>query len=891
MLSEATSQPISLTAKPNILDGTTQPQDWGYGVSLSALGLTPSSPAAAIVYQSKGFAVAGGRYDSQLEFDAATNRSEQFILDFDTTITEATIKLGQMSAKEWQGLAETGKWSAHDEFGNVVASDILDPTDNGKASGRNQYTFDIGTSDETEFSRIVIEATAYGNGVGKRTNNNSDFNLLGVDFVPSSDYGDKEPPTQTVEDPSPTNDTPSIVKPQPISQETPVVVSKPLPANPTPTVSEPDDKDVPTVSQPASKPNLPQGTQLWSQLNPPANGRVFVAQGETLILDTDTANLGGVIVEGDLIFSETFKDTNKNGSLDFTADWLLVRKGGNLEIGTEDNPYEADTTITLDGADEDVMGMGMGGRFIIAAGTAADGTESRISMHGIDGEKVSWTKLSTSVQKGSKVITLSERVDWEIGDEIIIAASGFDTNEAEKRTVVAVSGNKVTLDKALNYEHFGKQETIGGKTFDMRAEVGLLSRNIDIQGAEDSLKSEFGAHMMFMNGSAVQLSGIEVRRGGQIGKAARYPIHWHLGKDHAGDYLKNSAIYDSFHRGVVLHGVDNVEVESNVVYNVFSHAYVFSEDGNEWNNSLTNNLGLGVKRREDKDFAFPGARRSTQAEHRPSVFWGRNYYNPMVGNHAAGTVDGNGFHFDLRKSGYKNKQAIVNSSAPITFKGNVAHSNGTSKLGLAGYAPITRGHGLMMEVFGGKKSDSKIVFEDFTAYKNEVAGAWMEGKRQVLKNAKLADNSTGVITRRSTLEDSVITHTSSNKVGGVLGVDREFADATDLGGGVHVLLGRGGPTVRNTLFTDLKMPAFTIHRTANLGTEANVSGIKLQNAEPLYWYDYRRVPTTEAGVINDLDGSLSGTGVPSIIAGPSTNNNKKFFDESLNAFVIPKMPL
>ena len=632
--------------------------------------------------------------------------------------------------------------------------------------------------------------------------------------------------------------------------------------------------------------DLSNGPKLLSALNPKSNDRVFVAKGETLYVDTDTVNLGGVIVEGKLVFKENYIDKNNNGELDFIADWLLVRKGGLLEIGTKDNPYNSDVTITLDGADENVMNMGMGGRFIIASGTAEDGTESTISMHGIDGQKVSWTQLSTTAKKGSSTITLAETVDWEVGDEIVIAPSGFQAEEAEKRKIVAVNGKTVTLDKALNYEHFGKVETIGGKQFDMRAEVGLLSRNIDIQAPTDSMNSEFGAHMMFMDGSDIKISGIEVRRGGQIRKAGRYPIHWHLGGDHTGDYVKNSSIYDSFQRGIVLHGVQNVDVESNVVYNTFGHGYVFSEDGTEKGNKLKDNLGVLIKNRESStDFSFFNAKkqgRSTQSEHRNAVFWGRNYYNTMIGNHAAGTLDGNGFHLaDNRGTGSKGK-AYINLNDPIIFKDNVAHSNDRDRLKLSNYSPIASGNGLFIEDTNSKGT-SDIVFEGFTAYKNTVSGAWIEEDRHILKSSMLADNSSGVIMKDGRVQNTVISHQTSNTVGGTYGIDKGLV----LDGGIRVILGRNEFNIQDVTFANTVGPAIEIERETQVQDGSSVSGIKYEGNTPLplYWISK---DNTSQGSFVDSDGSLLRTNESTEIFGDLTEGiDKKYFNEEMNAFLVP----
>lgn len=614
----------------------------------------------------------------------------------------------------------------------------------------------------------------------------------------------------------------------------------------------------------------------WSELAPQTDSRVVIAKGEKVLLDQDTLNLGGVIVEGELIFSEDFTDTNGNGELDFTADWLLVRNGGRLEIGTESNPYEADTTITLDGVDEDVMGMGMGGRFIIASGTANDGTESTISMHGIDGEKVDWTQLSAHADKGDKVITLAETVDWEVGDEIVIAPSGFDANEAEKLTVVAVNGNKVTLDKALKYDHFGETEMVDGKLLDMRAEVGLLSRNIDIQGAKDSLESEFGAHMMFMDGSSVQLSGIEIQRGGQVGKKARYPVHWHLGGDHGGDYIKNSSIHDSFQRGIVVHSVENVNVESNVTYNVFSHAYVFSEDGDEVGNTFTNNLAVLTKSRPEDQFSFQSGIRdnpSKQGEQRASGFWGRNYHNPMVGNHSAGTLDGIGFFFDTVFSTTKLGRSLRSVNDPVVFADNLAHSNsGDSLKGKRLYPLLTRGLGLMVNRYKAK-INSDVVFQDFTTYKNDTSGVWIENENHVLKNAVIADSGSGVVVASSKIENVAINQDSTNNLGGEFGKDRPLPKARGFAafsGGINVIMPRiqsVSPTIKDVTFMNLDN-AVGIQQHVKFKPDATIGGTKLVNVgSSLRWDRHSTNPSFDPGVLVDLDGLLNGTGKRTRISG------------------------
>src|SRR5690606_19924590 len=189
------------------------------------------------------------------------------------------------------------------------------------------------------------------------------------------------------------------------------------------------------------------------------------------------------------------------------------------------------------------------------------------SLHG-DRENA-WTKLAKTAAKGSNRIEVLNAAGWRAGDEIVLASTDFNPRQAERRKITAVSGNTLTLDRPLEYMHFGEI------TYDVdeRGEVGLLTRNIRIQASEDADSTYFGGHIMAMVGSKMQVSGIELSRMGQHMTLARYPIHWHLNGDGKGQYVRNSAIHDTFNRCVTVHGTDNLRIENNVTYNTVGHCF------------------------------------------------------------------------------------------------------------------------------------------------------------------------------------------------------------------------------------------------------------------------------------------------------------------------------
>ncbi len=258
-----------------------------------------------------------------------------------------------------------------------------------------------------------------------------------------------------------------------------------------------------------------------------------------------------------------------------------LRAGGELQIGTEANPYRHNASITLTDnvKGEDINTMGDRG-IMLMRGT--------LNLHG-DREHI-WTKLAKTAKAGASSITVLDAKGWRKGDEIVLASTDFGPRQAERRTITAIKGNALTLDKPLAYMHFG-EITFG---VDERGEVGMLSRNIRIQASEDANQNYFGGHIMAMAGSKMFLDSIELSRMGQHMHLARYPIHWHIAGDGQGQYIRNASIHDTFNRCVTVHGTNNLRIENNVTYNTVGHCF-FLEDGIEHGNAFIKNLAIQTK--------------------------------------------------------------------------------------------------------------------------------------------------------------------------------------------------------------------------------------------------------------------------------------------------------
>src|SRR6202451_2325952 len=472
---------------------------------------------------------------------------------------------------------------------------------------------------------------------------------------------------------------------------------------------------------------------------PVAGAKVTIDAGKEVVLDVNTPPLNGLTINGKLSFAN-------NKDVELTTEWIMLH--GELAIGTEKAPHTRKATITFTNnvKGEDISGVG-GTTDRVDRGILLMG--GTLNLHG--DRTNSWTKLSSTANAGATSIQVLNAAGWRVGDEIVLASPDFDPRQAERRNIAAVSGNTITLDKKLDYMHFGKV------TFDVdeRGEVGMLSRNIVIQASPDADKTLFGGHIMAMVGSKMFVDGVELNRMGQNMHLARYPIHWHLIGDAQGQYIKNSAIHDTYSRCVTVHGTNYLDVENNVTYNNIGHCF-FLEDAVEHDNQFVHNLGILTKCHPDapcvgtnlgpfgaeggKNFDAAGQNAKDiliPSDNTASTFWITNPDNIYRDNVAAGS-DATGFWFALPEhpTGKFEGTEISKATWPRRtqvreFKGNTAHSNFDGFLFDRGPRPdghfAVGGHISLANPADANGPQVASVIEDFTSYKNRNGGLWRRG--------------------------------------------------------------------------------------------------------------------------------------------------------------------
>ena len=629
----------------------------------------------------------------------------------------------------------------------------------------------------------------------------------------------------------------------------------------------------------------------WSGGAVPAEGDVVtIGEGMEVVLDVSPPALNGINLDGTLTFAD-------GAELELTTEWIMNR--GKLEIGTESDPYRGNATITLTDKVPGENIMGMGDRGILMMG-------GHLNLHG--NRENSWTKLAATAEAGSTRIDVLDASGWRAGDTIVLASTDFNPRQAETRVIRSIRRNRITLDSPLQYMHFG-EITYG---VDERGEVGMLTRNIKVQASADAEESYFGGHIMAMAGSRMTVSGIELTRMGQHLTLARYPIHWHINGDVTGQYIRNSAIHDTFNRCVTIHGTDNLLVENNVTYNTVGHCF-FMEDGVETGNQVVSNLGIQTKCHptlacEPTNLA-PGRPVSNgqSSEHvllpsdnTASTFWITNPDNSYRDNVAAGS-DAIGYWFALPVhpiGAFEGTERSANTWPRRTnvreFSGNTAHSNFDGFMFDRGPNPDNTfsvvGSNYHVGYTDPSDPESQPLvshFENFTSYKNRNGGVWGRGELHLFTNLKVADSAIGFTHAAAAVGRTEYT----SKV-----IDSLFVGETDNIGNPstpdEIAYGRSLPNdmadfpirgyeyydlrhdVINTTFInyepnttrDAGALSYLMYTSFGMSTENSIEGAKFVNAKRVSFppvvrkwaSDFGRRNAWRGATIHDKDGSVGG---------------------------------
>jgi hypothetical protein len=213
-----------------------------------------------------------------------------------------------------------------------------------------------------------------------------------------------------------------------------------------------------------------------------------------------------------------------------------------------------------------------------------------------------------------------------------------ETTVEEVEVDYLIDDHTVVLKTDLRHQHVSETRvTPGGTTIDMRAQIALLSRNVIIQGDDQSEEQLFGMHTIAVHGGHLRVENTEVRNCGQARNLGRYCLHFHKSgyQPPPQSFIQSNSIHHGFQRATTIHGTTHALVQNNVAYKIMGHNF-FIEDGDEEYVQLEGNLGV-------ETIISPY---SLLSDCQAATFWTATPKN-IWRNNVAANSHGHGFWFEL----------------------------------------------------------------------------------------------------------------------------------------------------------------------------------------------------------------------------------------------------
>ncbi|XP_072025340.1 fibrocystin-L-like [Amphiura filiformis] len=356
---------------------------------------------------------------------------------------------------------------------------------------------------------------------------------------------------------------------------------------------QPQVPQVPTDERPETY-ILWSDTNSWPNSVPSDGADVTIKAGVWMVADTDLPKMGKLFIYGTLELDPT---------RDFVLDAVqILIQGGHFIAGWKDQPFTRNGKIILRGrhsTPEIVLPSGP------VLGSKALGVFGGLDLHGIS-RTVYWTHLASTIFPGDNTITVVKDTDWKVGDEIVIATTSYDPWHTETFAIAAVNGRTFTLNATVQYKHLGATYTVSQgsiNSYSMRAEVGLFTRNLKIEGAyySDLFEESFGARVLVSTFSQdgceykgyARISNVEFYHSGQEGHIDSYDPRYSLAFLNTGEvnevypsFVRGCSFHHGFSTAIGLFGVDGITLEDNVIHHVVGAGV--RDEGN--NNRMVHNL-------------------------------------------------------------------------------------------------------------------------------------------------------------------------------------------------------------------------------------------------------------------------------------------------------------
>ncbi len=290
------------------------------------------------------------------------------------------------------------------------------------------------------------------------------------------------------------------------------------------------------LQAPSDHPNTVIAVQSGAWSDPDTwGGRAIPGRDAVVVIPEDVeitydvardVKIFAIEIDGALRF-DTERDTK------LVVDTVFVRPDGALEIGTQTDPLNADVTAEIVIADNGSVTPRQGRADVPGADLKRLDWDPEQLSRGliVEGEfvahgasKTSHLKVAEDPRAGDATLTLeSAPAGWRVGDVLVVASGAYPENGAdrphpdqnEERTIVAISGETVTLDRPLDYDHVAPDDRAGR---DFAVDVANLTRNVSI-ASEDPDQIGARGHVMVMHSGAADIRYVALKDLGRTDKS------------------------------------------------------------------------------------------------------------------------------------------------------------------------------------------------------------------------------------------------------------------------------------------------------------------------------------------------------------------------------------
>ena len=275
----------------------------------------------------------------------------------------------------------------------------------------------------------------------------------------------------------------------------------------------------------------------WPGGEVPLDGaNVTIVIDRHVMIDVDTVIVDDLYVEGTLELDQSacnptctieanniLVNTGQGGVNDFdTTETLMAAADGagrsfwsddslphwqfgRLIIGTEDQPIACDKQVNIKMTAVDAQAREGWGAMdnSVPVGNKTLASFGRLSLVGC-GSATNYVVLKNNAAAGDTSITVKSSAniaDWSAGMQVVLSPSGPREMETETLTIASINGATVTFTTPLVHAHAGQADNkiaaLGTVDhYSVGSEMGLLTRNIKIDGSLDDTEQFYGGRVL-----------------------------------------------------------------------------------------------------------------------------------------------------------------------------------------------------------------------------------------------------------------------------------------------------------------------------------------------------------------------------------------------------------